>query len=238
MHLRHSIMYRVTLLSPVLLASLALGAWVGCAAKPAQQTKAVSEEGFNVVRLEPSQEEEPNTHPLALSPSEVATILRGVRVWERRNVIHRLVSGEAAKTRAFQDDELSFLAPALSRALAQAGPTDQVYFHLSQATPTGEEETTTGRLFVRDPILHLILSEVHDRHGPGPNISRYDRQMPDIPERSGAFDATFEPEQYLVKVKSGGGFFSADQREELLIRYRDALPSLPIHPLTGSSEKP
>jgi hypothetical protein len=77
-----------------------------------------------------------------------------------------------------------------------------------------------------------VLSEVHDRHGPGPNISRYDRQMPDIPQTSGSFDATFEPEQYLVKVRSGGGWFSADQREELLIRYRDALPSLPVHPLS------
>ena len=77
-----------------------------------------------------------------------------------------------------------------------------------------------------------MLSEVHDRHGPGPNISRYDRQMPDIPQTSGSFDATFEPEQYLVKVRSGGGWFSADQREELLIRYRDALPSLPVHPLS------
>jgi hypothetical protein len=203
----------------------------GCAAKSPKPIKAISEEGLNVVRLEESADSKSNTQPTALTPSEVGTILRGVRVWERRNVIHRLVSGEGPKTRAFRDDELSFLAPAISRALAQAGPSDQVYFHLSHATPTGEEETTTGWIFIRDPILHLVLSEVHDRHGPGPNISRYDRQMPDIPAESGSFDATFEPEQYLVKVRSRGGWFSADQREELLILYQDALPSLPVHPL-------
>jgi hypothetical protein len=215
----------------IALASATTLVTIGCAAKSAQQIKPVSEEGLNVVRLEQSPDPQPNTHPVALTPSEIGTILRGIRVWERRNVIHRLVSGEAAKTRAFRDDELSFLAPAISRALAQAGPSDQVYFHLSHATPTGEEETTTGWIFIRDPILYLVLSDVHDRHGPGPNISRYDRQMPDIPERSGSFDATFEPEQYLVKVRSRGGWFSADQREELLIRYQDALPSLPVHPL-------
>jgi len=209
----------------------------GCAAKSAQQITPVSEEGLNVVRLEQTAGTEANTHPVTLSPSEVGTILRGIRVWERRNFIHRFVSSEAPKTRAFQDEELSFLAPAISRALSQATPSDRVYFHLSHATPTGEEETTTGWLYVRNPILHIVLSEVHDRHGPGPNISRYDRQMPDIPERSGAFDATFEPEQYLVKVKSGGGFFSADQREELLIRYWDALPSLPIHPLEEKTKQ-
>ena len=228
--------------SSVLSASLLVVVFVtpltaGCAAKSAQQITPVSEEGLNVVRLEQTVGTEPNTHPVTLSPSEVGTILRGIRVWERRNVVHRLVSGEATKTRAFQDEELSFLAPAISRALSQATPSDQVYFHLSHATPTGEEETTTGWLYVRQPILHIVLSEVHDRHGPGPNISRYDRQMPDIPERSGAFDATFEPEQFLVTVKSGGGFLSADQREELLIRYREALPSLPIHPL-GNKDKP
>lgn len=238
MQLRRSLIHRTTLLSAGILALIALGWNIGCAAKSAQQIKPISEEGLNVVRLEQRENGEPNTHPVTLSPGEVATILRGVRVWERRNVIHRLASGEATKTRAFQDDELSFLAPAISRALAQAGPTDQVYFHLSHATPAGEEETTTGWIFVRDPVLHLLLSEVHDRHGPGPNISRYDRQMPNIPEQSSAFDATFEPEQYLVKVKSGGRFFSADQREELYIRYRDALPSLPIHPLDETPSRP
>jgi hypothetical protein len=232
--LTHSVKHSTFFLSGLLIVLVSFTTLVnaGCAAKTAQQVRTVAEEGLNVVRLEKSEESQPNTHPVALSPSEVGTLLRGVRVWERRNVIHRLISGEASKTRAFRDDELSFLAPAISRALAQASPFEQVYFHLSHATPTGEEETTTGWLFVRDPILHLVLSEVHDRHGPGPNISRYDRPMPDIPETSGAFNATFEPEEYLVKVRSRGGWFSADQREELLIRYRDALPSLPVHPLS------
>ena len=233
MRLTHSVKHSTLFLSGLLivLASFTTLVNAGCAAKTSQQVRSVAEEGLNVVRLDESQDSQPNTHPVALSPSEVGTLLRGVRVWDRRNAIHRLVSGEAPKTRAFRDDELSFLAPAISRALSQASPSDQVYFHVSHVTPTGEEETTTGWLFARDPILHLVLSEVHDRHGPGPNISRYDRQMPDIPETSGSFDATFEPEQYLVKVRSGGGWFSADQREELLIRYRDALPSLPVHPL-------
>jgi len=204
---------------------------VGCAAQLPQRITPISEEGLNVVRIETTSGTERNTQPVALTPGEVGTILRGVRVWEQRNVIHRLVSGEAPKTRAFRDDELAFLAPAISRALAQAGPSDRVYFHVSHATSTGEEETTTGWIFIRDPILHLVLSEVHDRHGPGPDISRYDRQMPDIPPTSGSFNATFEPEQYLVKIRSGGGWFSADQREELFIRYRDALSSLPVHPL-------
>lgn len=124
MRLRHSVRHSVPFLSGLLivLASATISINVGCAVKTAQQIRAVAEEGLNVVRLEESQDPQPNIHPVALSPSEVGTILRGVRVWERRNVIHRLVSGEAPKTRAFRDDELSFLAPAISRALAQATP--------------------------------------------------------------------------------------------------------------------
>jgi hypothetical protein len=51
---------------------------------------------------------------------------------------------------------------------------------------------------VRGPILYLSLSEAHDKHGPEPDIGKYDRQMPNVPEQSAAFDVTFEPEEYLV----------------------------------------
>ncbi|HEX3204360.1 MAG TPA: hypothetical protein VHQ67_06370 [Nitrospiraceae bacterium] len=204
-----------------------IGVWSGCAEKAGSQVRTLSEEGLNVVRIENNPDRpQQNTHPVSLSPGEVATILRGIRTWEDRNVFHRLVSGDPAKTRAFRDEEISFLAPALSKALAQAGPSDRIYFHLSHVTETGEQETTSGWLYVRDPILYLVLSEVHDRHGPGPDISKYDRRMPDVPEQSGAFKVSFEPEQYLEGVSSRGGWFSADQREELRIRYRDALPAL------------
>jgi hypothetical protein len=201
----------------------------GCATKASgTPVKTLSEEGLNVVRIETSPDQRsPNTHPVSLSTNEVATILRGVRAWEDRNVFHRLVSGDPSKTRAFRDEEISFLAPAISKALGEAGPADRIYFHMSHVTETGEQETTTGWLYVRDPLLYLVLSEVHDRHGPGPDINKYDRRMPDVPEQSGAFKVTFEPEQYLEGVRSRGGWFSADQREELRIRYHDVLPVLP-----------
>jgi hypothetical protein len=101
---------------------------------------------------------------------------------------------------------------------------------LSHATEHGEEETTTGWLSVRDPLLLLSLSEVHDRHSRGPDISKYERQMPNVPEVSAEFDVTFEPEEYLAKVSSAGRLFAHDQREELQIRYREALASMPSQP--------
>ena len=202
----------------------------GCAGAPAQQQKTIYESGLNVVRLEADPAGATYSHPVSLTSTEVGTLLRSVRAWERRNVIHRLFSGEADRTRAFRNDEITILAPAISKALAQAAPDQRVYFHLSHATEHGEEETSTGWIAVRDPLLILSLSEVHDRHGPGPDISKYDRQMPNVPEASSAFDVTFEPEEYLMKISSGGRLFSPDQREELHIKYRDALAALPIFP--------
>ncbi len=122
------------------------------------------------------------------------------------------------------------LAPALSKALAQSAPDERAYFHLSQATDQGDEESTTGWLSIRNETLYLSLSAVHDRHGPEPDISKYERQMPNVPERSTGFDVTFEPEEYLITVKSGGKLFAPDQREEHQIKYREALAALPTYP--------
>lgn len=211
---------------------------IGCASQPPVQPKQIFEAGRNAVNLEPDPDSAANTHPASLTPSEVGTLLRGVRVWERRNFLHRAYAGEAPRTRAFSDDEITLLAPALSKALARAAPSERIYFHLSHATDTGEEETTTGWVSVRGSLLHLSVSEVHDRHGPAPDISKYDRQMPNVPEASAAFDVIFEPEEYLAKVISAGRIFAPDQREELQIRYREALSVMPGYLLPDVTPAP
>ena len=202
----------------------------GCATQPAAAPKAIYESGLNTIRLEGDPDSSVNSHPATLTATEIGTLLRNVRVWERRNAIHRLFSGDADRTRAFRDEEIVLLAPHLAKGLAQATPAQRARFRLSHATDQGEEETTAGWLSVRGNILVLALSEVHDRHSPGPDISKYDRQMPNVPERSAAFDAAFEPEEYLAKVSSGGRLFAPDQQEELHIRYREALAALPVYP--------
>ncbi|HRC43641.1 MAG TPA: hypothetical protein PLT27_06295 [Nitrospira sp.] len=214
----------------ILLVLIALAVVVGCTHHPTTPPKTIYHSGLNMVRLEKDPDSTTNTHPASLTATEVGTLLRGVRIWERRNALHRLFVGQADKTRAFRDEEITILGPALAKALAQASPSERIYFHLSHATEHGEEETTTGWISLRDPILYLSVSEAHDRHGPGPDIGKYDRQMPNVPERSPAFDATFEPEEYLLKVTSGGRLFAPDQREELQIRYREALSAMPAQP--------
>jgi hypothetical protein len=221
---------RVQLIALSLVGATALGAGAGCASAPQAPPKTIYESGRNQVRIVNDPDSTSNSHPATLTPTQVGTLLRSVRSWERRNFIHRLFSGEADRTRAFRNEEIAVLAPPLSKALAQAAPDERVYFHLSHATDQGDEESTTGWLSIRQDTLVLALSEVHDRHGPEPDISRYERQMPNIPEQSTGFDATFEPEEFLIKVKSRGSIFAPDQREELQVKYREALAALPTYP--------
>lgn len=214
-----------------------LSLMAGCASHPAPPPRVIYESGLKVVQLEQDPDFSSNTHPVSVTPTEVGTLFRGVRSWEHRNFIHQLFSGKADRVRAFRDDEIQILAPAISKALAQASPSERVYFHLSRATEGGAEETTSGWVSVRDAILYLSLSEVHDTHGAGPDISKYDRQMPNVPEVSPPFDVTFEPEEFLLKAKSAGRFGSPDQREELQIKYRDALTAMPVYPVKDQDKK-
>lgn len=205
---------------------LSFSLMIGCAGTPVGPQTTIYKSGFNHVYLETDPDSSSNDHPTQLTSSEIGSLLRGVRVWKQLNFFHRLYSGEPERTRAFRNEEVAELAPALSTALEIASPDQRVSFHLSHVTEHGQEETTTGWLSIRGNLLYLALNEVHDRHGPGPQISKYDREMPNVPEQAPVFHATFEPEEYLHTVRSGWRLFTPDQREELQIRYRDALEAL------------
>ena len=211
-----------------LIVGLSLAA--GCANQPVPSSRTIHEAGLNTVRLEQDPDSTSNAHPATLTVAEVGTLLRGVRASERRNFVHSLIFGEADQTRAFRKEEITVLALPLSTALSLAEPTERVYFNLSHATDQGDQETTTGWIYIQGPILHLIISAVHARHSPGPDISKYDRQLPNIPEASALYDVTFEPEDFLAKASSSSRFWAPDQREELQIRYQDALAGLTVPP--------
>jgi hypothetical protein len=210
----------------LLIVGMAIAA--GCASQPVSSVRTIYEAGLNTVRVEQDPDSISNAHPAMLTTAEVSALLRGVRASERRNILHRLFFGQADRTRAFRKEEIAVLASPLSTALSLAEPTERVYFHLSHATDQGDEETTTGWISIRGPILHLTFSAVHDRHSPGPDISKYDRQLPDIPEASALYDVTFEPEEFLAEASSRARFWAPDQREELQIRYREALTALTV----------
>ena len=214
--------------APFLIIGLSIAA--GCASQPVSSSRTIYEAGLNTVRLEQDPDSTSNAHPATLTVAEVGTLLRGVRASERRNIVHRLIFGQPDRTRAFRKEEIAVLALPLSTALSLAEPAERVYFNLSHATDQGDQETTTGWISIQGPILHLIISDVHARHSPGPDISKYERQLPNIPEASALYDVTFEPEEFLAKASSTPRIWAPDQREELQIRYQEALAALTVLP--------
>lgn len=221
--------------APVLaLAAILMAA--GCATTPPNAGMIVWEAGPEFVRLDTDPSGTRYSHPVHLTAAEVATLLRGVRSGEHRNVIHRLFTGEAKKYRTFQDDDIAHLAEPLAMALAKAAPTERVYFHLSEPNPQGGEISTAGWIAVREPVLILQLSEARDLHAPGSDISKYVRSLPDIPIPPTPFEATFEPEEFLLRQDSLGSWFAPDQLEELRILYRRVLTDVPQYRLPGQNE--
>ena len=213
----------------VLLVIVGISIASGCASQPVTSTRTILEAGLNTVRLEQDPDSASNTHPVTLTAAEVGTLLRGVRASERRNIVHRLLFGQSDRTRAFRKEEIAVLAGPISTALSLADETDRVYFNLSHATDQGDQETTTGWISIQGPILRLTISDVHTRHGPGPDISKYERQLPNVPEASAVYDVTFEPEEFLIWYSSSR-LWAPDQREELQISYKEALAALTVPP--------
>jgi hypothetical protein len=213
----------------VLLVIVGISIASGCASQPVTSTRTILEAGLNTVRLEQDPDSASNTHPVTLTAAEVGTLLRGVRASERRNIVHRLLFGQSDRTRAFRKEEIAVLAGPISTALSLADETDRVYFNLSHATDQGDQETTTGWISIQGPILRLTISDVHTRHGPGPDISKYERQLPNVPEASAVYDVTFEPEEFLI-WSSSSRLWAPDQREELQISYKEALAALTVPP--------
>lgn len=233
---------------------------IGCVETPEVKGREVVIVGFNDVLLVPEEESQRNDHPVTLTPTEIGTLLHRVLYSERRNFLSRLISGDALKRRAFRSDDIAFLAPALSQALAQATPDERVFFHLSRpgtgagekgTTPTqtgmpgvamgrpviiGGEESTSGWIFVRGPLLHLVLSEVQYVHGPAPDIGQYVREMQNVPKVPTGFTLAFDPETYAVTESSWGGWLAPSPLEALAIRFRDALADLPPYKILEGGE--
>lgn len=106
---------------------------------------------FSYVKLVPAEAgAQPNAQPVTVPPGSLATLLGSVRA-----------TLDGKRVPLFYKDEVADLAPALSEALAQAGPDQDVVlvstsrrgYYLMRA------EGLTARIFVRDGALNLL---VHD----------------------------------------------------------------------------
>ncbi len=96
------------------------------------------------------------THPVSLEPAVFARLLRGVYV---RAQAGSPAASQPSKVRVFSDDDVEFLAPLLSVALARATSDQRVGFNVVSPARQGTG-TTEGTLYADRPLLHLTLTRV------------------------------------------------------------------------------
>ena len=147
-------------------------------------------------------------HPIKLSETTVADILRGVHTKEKSGLL--LLLGKALKStnlndiRTFSEDDIAFLTPHITAALAQATPNQRVGFHiystpqLSQSPKANHNrETTSGHLFADGLSLHFTLTQY--RYNPGKKPTSNQKEPRPLPDTDGLRDreVTFLPEAAL-----------------------------------------
>jgi len=110
--------------------------WLWGCAVPTVPSRVIYENPTDFVRLEPDpyafQEitQTLHSHPADIDPEEMAGLLKGFSVQEHRNAVQRFFVGESPLEPVFRDEEVAWLAPRLSQALAIADPQERVAFDI------------------------------------------------------------------------------------------------------------
>ncbi len=102
-----------------------------------------------------------HSHPISLTPQQVAAVLGGVIVHEPNAFIRGDIFQRNPVPRvhpAFSDKDIAFFAPLLALALSKATPEEVVTFYQTRDLSVLSREVTSGGLFVQGDQLHLILA--------------------------------------------------------------------------------
>lgn len=97
------------------------------------------------------------THPIVVDPAVMARMLRGVQVQAKTSTVPMASLVQPKAVRMFSDEEVEFLAPLLSVALARATSDQRVGFSVIRPATQGVG-TTEGTLYADRPLLHVTLT--------------------------------------------------------------------------------
>jgi hypothetical protein len=172
---------------------------VGCARLP-YTTKVLHEDGRSAIQLQQEVDGGGYSHPVQLSPGEVASLLRGYSLREQKSLPLRWFSEEVPPLPAFREDEIQVLAPQLADALQKAGPGERVHFQLFAPgfNPAYYREETSGWVAVRERFFHFDIEYFHAQN-PSTKFSHYDWYYPTPPYPPGTYVLYFEPGRFFVQ---------------------------------------
>ena len=187
----------------------------GCARLP-YTTKTVHDDERIVVNVQREVEPQAYTHPIQLTGTEVAALLRGFSIREQQRLPLRWFAEEVPPRPLFREDELEALAPHLAEAFQQLGTNDRAHFELRAPgyNPRYRRDVVAGWMAVREPFLYLKLEYFHNQI-PTRKSDVYDYNYPTPPPMSKNYILYFEP----------GRFWVADDKGTRGVEYRQFLKS-------------
>ncbi|MCS6897769.1 MAG: hypothetical protein NZM29_07315, partial [Nitrospira sp.] len=180
-------------------------------------------------------------HPIRLDETTIANVLRGVHTKEKPGLVlllgKALMAANLSDIRTFSEDDIAFLAPHLSTALAQAAPNQRVAFrlysvpegHVRAAKAQDTKEVTGGYLSAEGLSLNLTLT--HYRYRPGKIDKTQPHQLPD-PDGLRNREVRFIPEKALRQEIGSSRWFGGSDERTLVIDYHLLNRLLTLPPVT------
>jgi len=150
-------------------------------------------------------------HPLSLSAQDLAVVLQGVRVKFKANWLQTLIAGSPESLPLFDDAVLARVVPPLHQALEQASAQDRIVFYVAHRRSDVRRDVTSGTMFVKGRLLHLVLANYLNPVDVLPGILLYDQENPEVAVVPQHFSLEFAWPEVVVERKGDlmNGVFGA-----------------------------
>ena len=177
---------------------------------------------------------QPFSHPFRWSAEQWKPILRSIHVQKRGQGAFFFPGPNGPTLPAFAPAEVDYLSETLTRAFAQAQPSEVVVFGLTSPKTQEITEITTGAWFVKDTQLYLILGNYREAFTMS-NIRELLWQDPLHMIAGALYEFVPGPYQSLPREDNGLGTFLIPEAPQLAITYQQL--SLGAPPVDGGHEK-
>jgi len=177
---------------------------------------------------------QPFSHPFRWSAQQWKPILRSIHVQKRDQGVLFSSAPNGPTRPAFTPAEVDYLSETLTRAFAQAQPSEVVVFGLTSPKTPEMTEITTGAWYVKDAQLHLILGNYHEAFTM-PGVRELLWQDPLHMIAGALYEFVPGPHQGLHREGNGLGTFLIPEAPELVLTYQQL--SLGASPVEGGQEK-
>ena len=231
---------RRALSTPMLMMAV-LAVAISLGAVPASRVVCgMCEEPDRFVRLQASTKDryaessQPFSHPFRWSAEQWKPILRSIHVQKRGQGVVFFPAPNGPTLPAFTPAEVDYLSETLTRAFAQAQPSEVVVFGLTSPKTQEITEITTGAWFVKDEQLHLILGNYREAVTMA-SIRELLWQDPLHMIAGALYEFVPGPHQSLTREDNGIGTFLIPEAPQLALTYQQL--SLGVPPVDGGQEK-